>query len=571
MKNPLRRIVPLILIIAIIASIGWYLFIYDREFTRDMLISVARFSDTQGYPGIASWCYDMAYEYTGQDEGVAIELANQYKHSGNYTKAEYTLNNAISDGASAELYIALCKTFVEQDKLLDAVQMLDSITDPAIKAEIDALRPAVPAADPTPGLYSQYISVTLTSEDGEIYCSTDGDYPSIHKDLYADSITLAGGETTFHAVNVAKNGLVSPLGTLNYTIGGVIEEVTFTDPAMEAEIRNLLGAAADQVLMTNELWDITEFTIPADTQVFDDLALLPYVQTLTVEDIRFPSLSCFTTFSELVSLNMTNCRFPAENLSILANLPSLQRLTLNNCGLSTISDLAGAQKLTYLDLRSNTLRNLEALSGMTNLHELNLQHNAVTDLSSLSSLSNLERLDVSYNAVTSLAPLAACEKLSHLDANHNSIASVEGLDAFPSLTHLILNHNQLSNISVLGNCTGLTELNVSNNALTDISALSTLTSLENFNFSHNEVTSLPAWPEGCKLYTINGSNNKLTSISVLKTMERLGYVYMDYNELTSIDSLANCHNLVMVNVYGNQIPDVSQLTAHDIIVNYDPT
>ena len=561
MKNSLRRIVPLILIVAIIASIGWYLFIYDREFTRDMLISIARFSDSRGYPGIASWCYDTAYEYTGQDEGVAIELANQYRHDGNYTKAEYTLNNAITDGASADLYIALCKTFVEQDKILDAVHMLDSITDPSVKAEIDALRPAAPAADPAPGLYSQYITVSLTSENGNIYCSTDGDYPSIHKNLYSEPYTLPGGETTFYTVNVASNGLVSPLEILTYTVGGVIEEAVFTDPAMEAEVRSLLGVDAEKVLMTNELWEITEFTIPEDTEVFDDLALLPYLETLTVEDIRFPSLSCFAGLSELVSLNMTNCRFPAENLSILAALPSLQRLTLNNCGLSTIADLAGAQKLTFLDLSSNTLRNLEALSDMNALYELN----------ALASLSNLEKLDISYNAVTSLAPLAACGKLSHLDANHNSIASIDGLDAFSSLTHLILNHNQLSNVTVLGSLTGLVELNISNNALTDISALSTLTSLENFNFSYNEVASLPAWPEGCKLYTINGSNNKLTSINVLKTMENLGYVYMDYNQLTSIDSLANCRNLVMVNVYGNHIPDVSQLTAHDIIVNYDPT
>lgn len=571
MKNPLKRIVPLILIVAIIASIGWYLFIYDREFTRDMLISVARFCDTQGYPGIASWCYDTAYEYTGQDEGVAIELAKQYKRDGNYTKAEYTLTNAIADGASTELYIALCKTFVEQDKLLDAVRMLDSISDPVIKAEIEALRPAAPVSEPAPGLYSQYISVSLTAEDGAIYCSTDGNYPSVHKNLYSEPFTLSGGETTFQAINIAENGLVSPLGILSYTVGGVIEEVVFSDAAMEAEIRNLLGVDAEKVLMTDELWKITEFTVPKNTQVFDDLALLPYLQSLTAEDIRFPSLSCFGGLTELVSLNMTNCHFPAENLSILAQLPSLQRLTLSNCGLSTIADLADAKNLRYLDLGSNTLRNLEALSGMTTLSELNLQHNAVTDLSALAPLSSLERLDISYNAVSTLAPLAACGKLSYLNANHNSIDTIDGLDTFPSLTHLILNHNQISNVSILGGCTGLVELNISNNSLTDISALSTLTSLENFNFSHNEVTYLPQWPEGCKLYTINGSNNKLVSISGLRIMEKLGYVYMDYNELTSIDALANCRNLVMVNVYGNQISDVSQLTSHDIIVNYDPT
>ena len=46
---------------------------------------------------------------------------------------------------------------------------------------------------------------------------------------------------------------------------------------------------------------------------------------------------------------------------------------------------------------------------------------------------------------------------------------------------------------------------------------------------------------------------------------------MDYNKITSVDALADSYRLVQVNVYGNEISTVSALTAHDIIVNYDPT
>ena len=63
----------------------------------------------------------------------------------------------------------------------------------------------------------------------------------------------------------------------------------------------------------------------------------------------------------------------------------------------------------------------------------------------------------------------------------------------------------------------------------------------------------------------------LESIAPLKGMQKLGYVYMDYNKLTSVDDIADCYCLVQVNVYGNEIQDVSKLTEHDIIVNYDPT
>ena len=43
MKKATRFLVSLILGLLILASIFWYLFIYDRDFTRDSLLSQARF------------------------------------------------------------------------------------------------------------------------------------------------------------------------------------------------------------------------------------------------------------------------------------------------------------------------------------------------------------------------------------------------------------------------------------------------------------------------------------------------------------------------------------------------
>jgi len=571
MKNSMRRIIPLILVILIIASIAWYLLVYDRAFTRDMLLNQARFWDTQGYSKVASWFYDTTYSYLGQDENIAIELAQQYKSDGNYTKAEYTLTNAIADGGTSELYIALCKAYVEQDKLLDAVQMLDNISDPFIKKELDSLRPGSPSVDVAPGLYSQYIPVNLTTDAGTLYVSQDGEYPSVEDDLCNDAITLPGGETVLYALVVADNGLVSPLSVLNYTVGSVIEEAVFTDAAVEASVRGLLELEAEETIMTNLLWNITEYDLPAEASSIEDMKLFPYLQSLTIQDKALDSLSSLAGLTELVSLRLEDCRIDAESLSVLAKLPSLQRLTLRNCGLSTIADLAGAQHLTYVDLSHNTLRNLDVLTDMSTLYEVNLSHNAVTDLTALSTLPALERLDVSYNSLTTLAPMAQSSKLSWLDASHNALRSLETLDSFTALNHLAVDHNQLTDISVLSACTGLTELSISNNSVSDISALSSLTALENFNFSHNQVTKLPNWPDGCALVSIDGSYNQISTLKPLSKMENLSYVYMDYNLLESIDTIANCYRLVTVNVYGNNIEDVSKLKEHNIIVNYDPS
>ena len=76
MNKFFRVLIPIILVIAIVACIGWYLFIYDRDFTRDMLLQGARYFETLGNHSVSNWFYDQAYEQADDNDAVAIELAN---------------------------------------------------------------------------------------------------------------------------------------------------------------------------------------------------------------------------------------------------------------------------------------------------------------------------------------------------------------------------------------------------------------------------------------------------------------------------------------------------------------
>lgn len=571
MKNSLRKLVPFTLALLVIASLVWYCFVYDRDFTRDMLLKQARFQATDGDPRVASWFYDMAYELSGQDEIVAIELANQFKSDGNYSKAEYTLSNAIADGGSVDLYIALCKTYVEKDKLLDAVNMLDNIADPKIKAEIDAMRPAAPVPDPEPGFYSQYIPVNLTGTSGTIYYSTNGEYPSTDDEPFSEPFTLSAGETTVQAVSVDENGLVSPRSILGYTVGGVIEEVFFDDPIIEDAVRQLIGRTDGGSLYSNELWALSSFSLPKDAIYCDDLTKLSYLESLRIEGQVFDSMRFLSSLTDLTELTLVDCRFQPADLNIIAALPNLQRLTLSNCGLSTIAGLENAQGLVYLNLANNTLRNLEPISHMMKLQELDLQHNALTNLSLLGGLSNLQSLNVSYNSLTSVAPLATCTKLNWLEANNNELVSLSGIDNLPVLRHLAVNHNALTDISILATRTTLTELHAANNDIEDITSLSVLNGLEVLDFSSNKVKTLPTWADDAKLRVIDGSHNEVKSLKPLANQMNLTHIYMDYNKITSITELEKCYKLVLVNVYGNKVKSAKELTDLGIIVNWDPT
>ena len=571
MKKLFRFLVPVLLFALILVSIFWYCFIYDRNFTRDMLLTQARYHSTDGNPRIASWFYDMAYELSDQNDGVAIELANQFMSSGNYSKAESTLTHAIADGATTNLYVALCKTYVRQDKLLDAVNFLDDITDPAIKAEVDAMRPSVPTVNPDPGFYTEYINVKLNAKDGYVYYSTDAEYPSIADGNFTEDITLPIGETIIKAVTVGSNGLVSPLTTFTYTVGGVVEEVSFTDQAIEMAIRQQINAEADDRIYTNMLWDIKDFTVPEGAVNLQDLTYLPYAERLTITNHTLDTVDFLTSLSNLKDLNLTGCRFSPKDLEIIAGLPNLVRLTIADCGLSTLAGLEQAQYLTYLDMSNNTVRNLEPLSGLTNLQTLKMSHNALTSLNAISTLTGLTELDVSFNALTTLSPLSGCWSMNSLLANNNQINTLDGLAQLSELKILDLYKNQLTDVSVLSGNTALVELNFGSNSVSDISSLSTLTNLELFTFSFNQATSLPAWPDGSKLRFIDGTNNQVESLDNLKNMHGLTHILMDYNKITSVDPVADCYNLVQINVYGNAIPNVDSLKEKEIIVNWDPT
>ncbi len=570
MKKLTRVLVPMLMVLAILASIVWYLFVYDRDFTRDTLLGQARFQDEHGNSRISSLFYDLAYNFSGKDENVAIELASQYISDGNFTKAEYTLTNAINAEPTVELYTALCQTFVMQDKLMDAVNLLESIRDPQVKAKIDSLRPSAPRTDYPAGYYNQYMDIHLSSTGSSIFYSTE-EYPSVQGPVYDIGISLPAGETTVYTVALADNGLVSPLTVLSYTITGVIEPVEFTDDAMEAAIRELIGAGAEDTVLTSQLWEVKEFTAPDGVSTFADLAQLPYLNKLTIQNQKIDSLSHLSTLAQLTTLDLSGCRFHVDELAVVANLPSLTSLTLKDCGLSTIAGLANAQGLNHLDLTQNTIRNLEVLSAMTDMNTLLLSHNAITNLSALSSLSELSTLDVSFNALSSLSPLATCVNLTSVSASNNQISALDGVDRLPLLASLTMGHNTLSDVSGLASSTELKNLDLSNNAITDISSLDGLAKLETFSFAYNQVEALPAWSGDTALQTLNGAHNLIASVSSLKALTSLSHVNLDYNQLTNIDDLADCYCLVYVNVYGNEIEDVSKLREKDIIVNYDPT
>lgn len=562
MKKLLKIVIPILLAVALLGCSIWYLFIYDRTFTQDMLLQTARFFDGHGNSVAAQMFYNMAYDLVRDNDAVAIELANQYKRDGNYSKAEYTLHNAIQDGGGASLYVALSKTYVEQGKLQDALKLIDTAPE-SIQKELEALRPAAPEANRPDGLLNDYGPITIKA-NGKLYVNTEGQIPSARTDAYTGPITLHSGENTLRTIVVAENGLANQ-SVFTYTVHGVIEPVVFSDAAFEAAIRQQLDIP-EGTIYTNQLWDISSFVMPEGAANYSDLQYLLYLQKLTIKNGVAGQLSALAPRTGLIELDLAGTPVSSDELAIIGNLSNLTKLVLSDCGIASTAPLANLSKLTYLDLQNNTILDISHLSNMTGLTELYLSGNAINDLSVVSNFKELTKLGVARNDLRELSVVFNLTGLTWLDAGTQGqdetggITSIEGIQKLTKLTYLALDHNKLTDISQLSVCTELTELNVSNNSITSLEALKGHTKLMFLNFAYNQVTALPAWDMECSLVNIDGSNNKLSSLEPLAGLHSLNNVYMDNNEdISSVDCLITCHALLLVSVDGTNVKEADAL------------
>lgn len=571
MKRALKIIIVFLLLAAIIGGAAWYFLSYNPQMT-------AAFLRSQGEKAAAGEKYDTAIRYyrwaaklTPEDKALSLDLANVYAKSGNYTKAEFTLVNAISQGATLDLYTALCRVYVDQDKLLDAVTMLDQIADPALKAQVDALRPAAPTADQAPGYYSQYIDVALSAEGGTLYVSITGEYPSINGTVYSSPIHLPAGETTIGAVVVSEDKIVSPYAAFGYTVSGVVEPVVLQDKALDTIVRDVLSRGADSTLLTSDLWGITELTLTPEVEDFSDLRYFTGLTSLTIQGHPGIDTAFLASMSGLTHLDLTGCDLTSDNLAQIGACTGLTELRLGSCGVSNVAALGGCVSLVYLDLSDNSINDISALAACTQLKELHLQHNALTSVQSLSGLKELTVLDVSSNSLTSVAPIFNNVRLNTLDISSNKLSDLSGIGRLTELTGLSCAYNSITACDALAGCTELVTLDISNNALETMDGLDTLVNMTDLNLSYNSVVLVPAFPKDCALKNVDASHNALEDVSGFGGLENLSILNLDYNEIDDVSSLAQCPILVTLSCFGTNVTDVDALLEKNIVVNYDPS
>lgn len=564
MVRTLRTILIVLLTLLLLFALG-----YRFLWTADNITALAEYFYEKGNFRFASSLYESALSAQPDNEAFALRLSELYLSQNNHTKAERTLVSAIRVKPSQALYLRLSALYVAQDKLYDALLMLDGIVDSSMRAQMDALRPAAPRFSPEAGTYNSYLSVSASAGGATVYYSDNAQFPSVARPM-AGGVTLPAGKTTLKAIAVGENGLVSTLAEAEYEVVGVVEEVTFADEAFGAYIRELLYKSDSTAIYTDELWKITELNVPDTVKSYDDLRYFTNLTTLSLPRSN-GDLSALSALKLLESLDLSGGLISRDSLKVIGSLTGLRVLNLSACGLSNIDALGALTALEQLDLSDNSIRSAEALRPCTKMQTLNLSHNALDSLAGLEKMSELTELNVSSNAIESVSPLFGCTKMQVLNLSANNISDLAALSAMTELVNLNANSNEVASVTPLSACMKIELLSLAHNALEDISALAYLTALTELDISHNAISALPQWSASLPLARLTATNNNISDISVLGGMPALQRVNLDYNApLSDILCLVRCEKLLQVDVFGTAVRDVQALLELGIIVNYTP-
>ena len=566
----IKILLIILAVVLVLGALSWYFTSRNPDAITNTLAWWANRAAEHENWSRAIRLYSMARNVNPQQPWLALRLAGVYESAGNYTKTEYTLNQAIRDMPDeTELYCELCRVYVRQNKLMDAVALLSGISSTAVRERMAQLRPSAPTITPESGSYDTYITVTV-SGSGEVYVSRTGEYPSIADGPCDGPIPLGEGSTTITALSVGSNGLVSEVSAAVYAVGSVIREIDFTDPVLEAYVRDVLEKDPAEGFTSDELWTFTSLTLPEGMATLADLSLFQRLESLTAQDLSGVDLTPLGGLTGLQSLSLTNCRVTDEVLEALGGLTDLTSLGLKACSLTTLLPLSNLTGLTWLDVSDNAIGNLDPLKTMSALSWLDVSDNAVTDLSPLSGLQNLNLLNAAGNPLADLDRLPM--GLVSLDISGCGLRDLTALQQLAGLDTLNASGNGLVDLRALGTCENLRVLDVSGNELISLEPLESLPALETLRAGENELTALPDFPEASVLTNLEVPYNQIEDLSGLAGLMRLNYLNIDYNLVSDLSPLGSCWALVQVTAYGCpvSVSQATRLSDTGVIVRYSP-
>lgn len=239
-----------------------------------------------------------------------------------------------------------------------------------------------------------------------------------------------------------------------------------------------------------------DFTNLADTCCrLGDLTVTGSTERLGTSNLVHNELCFdFLAFKNLSILNLEYLDISPLKISSLGLLrTSLTNLTVQYCGLASISQILLCDTLHSLEELPHLLETRERQVAWPNLVNLNCSHNNIKIIdSSVRLATNLISLTLNYNNISQVDHLTGLPRLSQLSLGHNQLKDLSELHTrLGQVTYLDIRHNSVRHLAGLTKFYSLTVLLCGENkirTLADVSPVTKLPCLEKLHLEPNKVT-----------------------------------------------------------------------------------
>jgi internalin A len=152
----------------------------------------------------------------------------------------------------------------------------------------------------------------------------------------------------------------------------------------------------------------------------------------------------------LDQVTFLNFSGPLKTLSGIERLPNLEMLFVRYSGrdqplvLNDLSPLAGLKKLAKLTVRDSQVSDLTTLGRLVLLDDLNLPNNQIRDIAPLDALARLQFLNLADNQIVDLSPLRRLPYLATINLTNNQVTDLSPLLDMEGLKSVWVRGNPLS-------------------------------------------------------------------------------------------------------------------------------
>ena len=539
--------------------------------SHDQLVSHGEAALAEGNYQKAVGHFESAIKTQEGSVSARIGLCEAYVGLGEYDKVEEVAMRGISlSPATSEFYAFKTKAMAMRGDIDGAYAFMKQITNEHVLLKINRNQPGDVTFSVKPGAYGAPITVELSAkEDAVIYYTNDGTEPSVESAVYAEPFTVEHGTLTLRGFAMSQAGLVSAPFEANYIVRDGNAAFEFRDAGVSELAHAVLGVSSSQKLTYSMLDKITSFNTFELTSAKSIRSLEDFKEFANLTEIHLYNQSNIDDFSVLAELSslrkltLDNCAVTNNNLKQIAAATQITELTVDNNGLTSTANLSGMKGLTFLSACNNQLTKVEGLEKLEKLTTVVLIGNKVEDLSGLKKVKTLTELSLANNELTSLMVLNGMTGLKKLDISNNKMSSLSGISSLTSLETLMAVNCGLSDIAALSKLTGLDSIDLSGNKVGDFSALrqtgvTTLTAVD------CNIKSLSTISGVRTLRTLNVSDNPIEDVTPIISLPTLEALDISNTKVTMVVGLRGCGTLRVIRAVNCQLDDADGLEGSKI-------